>query len=178
MIKINLVPKQRRERQGINLDVIVLIATIVIAVGVVGGLFIKNSHEIERFHSDTESLKQQARALAAIEKEFLSLEKDKKDLTKKLAAIDKIREGRALTPRMLYDLSSLVKENLWLKRIRKDERSLEIEGRSADSESICDFVERLSKLPYLKDLELKSVEDVSEGGIAVKRFIISGSVTA
>ena len=77
---------------------------------------------------------------------------------------------------MLSDLSSIVKDNLWLKRVRKDDKKLEIEGRSTDNESVCDFVERLSKLPYLKDLELRSIEDVGEGGITVKKFLLDGSV--
>ena len=64
------------------------------------------------------------------------------------------------------------------KGLRKDGTKLHIEGRSIDNESICDFVERLSKLPYVTDLELRSVEDTAEGGITVKKFVIDGNVSA
>jgi type IV pilus assembly protein PilN len=177
MIKINLLPRKKRERRGDNLDLYILVATLVVSLAVVGGVFFKNTKDIGQTRDEIESLKREAKALEPIRREFLTLEKDKKDVADKLAVIARMKEGRALPPRMLYDLSSLVKDNLWLKRLRKDEKKLEIEGRSIDNESVCDFVEHLSKLPYLKDLELKSVEDVSEGGITVKKFIVDGSVS-
>jgi Tfp pilus assembly protein PilN len=176
MIKINLLPKKKRERRGINLDLYILVATLVVSLALVGGFFLKNTRDIRQIGNDIESLKQQAKALEPIQREFLALETDKKSISSKLAVINRMKEGRAVPPRMLYDLSSLVRDNLWLKRLKKDDSKLEIEGRSIDNESVCDFVERLSKLPYLKNLELKSVEDVSEGGLTVKKFLVDGSV--
>jgi hypothetical protein len=79
---------------------------------------------------------------------------------------------------MLFDLSSLAKGNLWLKKLRKDETKVDLEGRSIDNESICTFVEGMSKLPYMKDVELKSVEDLTETGMTVKKFLVEGSVAS
>ena len=59
--------------------------------------------------------------------------------------IDRIKEGRALAPRLLYDLSSLMTDNLWLKKVRKVDARVDIEGRSIDNESVCTFVEGLSQ---------------------------------
>jgi Tfp pilus assembly protein PilN len=177
MIKINLLPTKKRERRGINLDPYILLATLVISFALIGGFFLKNAKDIEVTRNDIQSLKQQALVLEPIKKEFLALQKVKQEASNKLAIINRLKEGRAVPPRMLYDLSSLVKENLWLKKLKKDDKKLEIEGRSVDNESICDFVERLAKLPYLKDMELRSVEDVAEGGITVKKFVVDGSVS-
>jgi Tfp pilus assembly protein PilN len=90
--------------------------------------------------------------------------------------IEKIKEGRAVAPRILYDLSTLTKENVWLKRVSKDETKFSLEGRSIDNESICEFVESLSKLPYMTNVELKSVEDAAEGDATVKKFIVEAGV--
>ncbi len=111
-------------------------------------------------------------------KEFASLERDKKEVRSRIGVINKIKEGRAVVPRILYDLSSIIKENVWLKKVVKDEGRFELEGRSLDNESICEFVERLSKLPYFTNIELKSVEDVNEGEMTVKKFIVDGGVTS
>jgi Tfp pilus assembly protein PilN len=145
MIKINLLPKTKRERKGSNLDLYVLVATLVVSVGAVGGFYVKNTRDIERNRSEIASLKHQIKELEPVQKEFLSLEKDKKNVVAKLAVITRMKEGRALPPRMLYDLSSIVKDNLWLRRVKKDDKKLEIEGRSMDNESVCDFVERTLK---------------------------------
>jgi len=158
-------------------DPYILVAALVISSALVGGFYLKNARDIEQARKEIQSLKQQAMALEPIKREFAALEKDKQEVSNKLAVINRMKEGRAVPPRMLYDLSSLVKDSLWLRRLKKDDKKLEIEGRSIDNESICDFVERLAKLPYLKDMELKSVEDVAEGGITVKKFVVDGSVS-
>ena len=108
----------------------------------------------------------------------MALERDKKEVTKRIGVINRIKEGRALVPRIFYDLSSIMKENVWLKKVVKDEGRIELEGRSLDNESICEFVERLSKLPYFTNIELKSVEDVNEANVTVKKFIVSGGVAS
>ena len=92
-----------------------------------------------------------------------------------LDQLNKIKQDGALAARILYDLSGLTKDNLWLKKLSKDETKIEIEGRSVDNETLCDFIEKLTKLPYLKNIELKSVEDVSEYNMTVKKFILNGS---
>jgi type IV pilus assembly protein PilN len=176
MIKINLLPQTKRERRAVNVELYVLVATLLVSLGMVGGFYFKNANDIKTTRADIESVKQQIRALEPIQTEFLALEKDKKEMTRKLAVIVKMKEGRALPPRILYDLSSIVKNKLWLKKLTKDNTKLEVEGRSLDNESICDFVDRLTKLPYVKNIELRSVEDVNEGNVTVKKFVIDGSV--
>lgn len=176
MIKINLLPRKKRERKSTNLESYVLLGTVAFSLALVSGVYLKNAKDITTLRNEISSVKQQSRALEGVRKEFLSLERDKKEVASKLAVIQRISEGRTIAPKMLYDLSSIVKDNLWLRRLRKDEAKVEIEGRSADNESICDFVERLAKLPYMKNVELRSVEDVNEAGILVKKFIVEGSV--
>jgi type IV pilus assembly protein PilN len=178
MIKINLLPKTQRQKSEVNVDLYVLIAVGVLTLGVICGVYIRNGRAIEYTASVTLKLQRTIAELQPVEKEFALLEKAKKDVSTKLTVIAKISEGRAIAPKLLYDLSSLVRDTMWLKSLRKDGTKLQIEGRSIDNESICDFVERLSKLPYVTDLELRSVEDAAEGGTTVKKFVVDGNVSA
>jgi hypothetical protein len=52
-----------------------------------------------------------------------------------------------------------------------------MEGRSVENEAISSFVESLSKVPYLSGVELKSVEDATEEGLVLKKFIIQGNIS-
>jgi Tfp pilus assembly protein PilN len=178
MIKINLLPKTQRQKNEVNFDLYILVAVVVVTLAAIGIMYARNSSSIEQTRNVVAKLQQKVAELQPVEKEMAELEKAKKDVTTKLAVIAKISEGRAIAPKLLYDLSSLVRETMWLKGLRKDGTKLQIEGRSVDNESICDFVERLSKLPYVTDLELRSVEDTAEGGITVKKFVIDGNVSA
>ncbi len=175
-IKINLIPGKVRRRKERGFELHVLIGGLIFCVLLIGGVYVKNTRDVSRLRSQTVVLKQQEAALHAVYMEYQSLERDKKEINARLGVIEKIKEGRAVAPRILYDLSTLTKENVWLKRVSKDETKFFLEGRSIDNESICEFVESLSKLPYMTNVELKSVEDAAEGDATVKKFIVEAGV--
>ena len=112
-----------------------------------------------------------------IYKEYLTIDQQKKEIQRRIKAIDSIKESRALSARALFDLTSLIKDNVWLKTFKKTEDKFEIEGRSLENESISNLIETLSKVPYLKNIELRNVEDAVEEGVAVKKFVIFGDIT-
>ncbi len=177
MIRINLIPGKGVQRRAISFDLYVLIGTLAVTLAIVGGVFVTNTRDIERLRNEIVTIKKQSKALEATYKEYLSLEREKKELVKRIAAVDKIKEGRALAPRILYDLPTVAKDNLWLRKFSKSETGFDLEGRSVDNESVADFVERLSKLPYFRNVELRSVEDINEASVTLKKFIVQGSVT-
>jgi Tfp pilus assembly protein PilN len=177
MIKINLLPKREHRKRARNLDFYILGAVLALSCVVVGGIYLNNEKELRSLSSDLTAAKSRRSSLQSQYQEFLALEQAKKEIAVRIAAVDGMNRGRAIAPRMLYDLSSLATENVWLKRLHKDEAKFDLEGRSVDNESICGFVEHLSKLPYMKSVELKSVEDVTETGVTVKKFIVEGGLT-
>ncbi len=176
MIKINLLPQKKHEKKQINIEPYVLIGALCVSIGLSAGVYLKNEKDIRKLDTDIVKVRQQINSLRSVYTEFTALEKEKKEMAVKVAAVDRIKEGRAVATRLLYDLSSLTKETVWLKKLQKNETRLSLEGRSVDNESICEFVEHLSKLQYLTNVELKSVEDTTEAGIAVKKFNIDGSI--
>ncbi len=174
MIKINLLPQKSYGKHIFHPDLYIFPVILVLTFALVGGIFLKNNRDVARLRSDAAALRLQVASLQGIYKEFLAMAKEKQEIARKIAVIDRIKEGRALAPRMLYDLSSLTTDNLWLKKVNKVEMKVDIEGRSIDNESICAFVEGLSRLSYMKNVELKSVEDVTEAGTTVRKFIVAG----
>ncbi len=175
MIRINLLPKKIR-KEVLKSDLVLLILLVLVACAAGGGIYLKNSSEISQLKTDVAQTKQSIASMEKFYKEYLALEKQKKEMAARISLIEKIKEGRALTARILYDLPSLVKESVWLKRFKKDEERFDLEARALENESIADFVERLAKIPYAKDVELKTVEDVTEEGVLVKKFVVQGSL--
>jgi type IV pilus assembly protein PilN len=178
MIRINLIPSKIRKKKEVNFELHLLVGTLLFSFLLIGAVYVKNTKDIDRLRDQTALVNRQAEALQPVSREFASLERDKKEVSKRIGVINRIKEGRAVVPRILYDLSSIIKENVWLKKVAKDEGRFELEGRSLDNESICEFVERLSKLPYFTNIELKSVEDVNEADMTVKKFIVDGGVAS
>jgi len=175
MIKINLLPKKVR-REAFKYDLFVFCLGLAVCVVLAGGIFVKNKFDIRALKGSIATATQSIVAMTPIYKEYLSIEKQKKELSQRLQVIDNIKEGRALAARILYDIPTITKENVWLKRFKKDEGVFELEGRSLENESVSDFVEALSKITYFKNVELRNVEDVTEDGIVVKKFLVQGSV--
>lgn len=178
MIKINLLPQKNYGQHGVHPDVVIFPAILVLTFALVGGVFLKNNRDVARLRIETAALRTQVGSLQGIYKEFLTMEKERKEIAERIAVIDRIKEGRALAPRLLYDLSSLMTDNLWLKKVRKVDTRIDIEGRSIDNESVCTFVEGLSRLFYMKNVELKSVEDVTETGMTVRKFIVEAGAAS
>ena len=127
------------------------------------------------------------------------MEQQKKEIERRMKAIDTIKEGRALSARILFDLTNIVKDNVWFRNFNKADDKFQIEGVSLENESIADLMEKLSKIPYMRNIELLNIEDDSfyvkdetdkptkgtVGKIAetdkptkvtVKKFIINGEI--
>jgi type IV pilus assembly protein PilN len=175
MIHINLLPQKVR-KEAFKSDLILFALLLVIAFVLSAGIYVSNATAIAHLKNDVARTKASISSMERFYKEYLALEKQKKELTARISLIEKIKEGRALAARILFDLPTLVKESVWLKRFKKDEERFDLEGRALENESIADFVERLSKIPYAKDVELKSVEDVTEEGMVIKKFLVQGSL--
>ena len=176
MIRINLLPKKVR-KEAIKSDIALFVLLLVVAFVLGAGIYLKNAAQIAHLKTDVARTKQSIASMEKFYKEYLALEKQKKEMSARISLIEKIKEGRGLAARILYDLPLLVKDSIWLKRFKKDEGRFDLEGRALENESVSDFVEKLSKIPYAKDVELKSVEDVTEEGVVVKKFLVQGNLS-
>jgi Tfp pilus assembly protein PilN len=147
-----------------------------IALLVFGGSYYYNMNEIAKSKTMIENTKKEIQNLQQIYKEYRAMEQEKKEIQRRIVAIDSIKEGRALAARTMYDFSSIIKDNVWIKSFKKTEDKFMLEGRSLENESISTLVEALSKVPYIRNVELKGVEDTTEEGVVLKKFVINGDM--
>jgi Tfp pilus assembly protein PilN len=175
MIKINLLPGKAK-KDLLKIDLYLFFAVMIINIIIFGGIYYINAKDISNYKEKIENAKKEIASLQSIYKEYLAMEQEKKEIQRRIKAIDGIKEGRALSSRILYDLTSIIKDNVWLKSFKKTDDKFELDGRSLENESISALAESLSKIPYIKNIELKNVQDAVEEGITVKQFIISGDL--
>jgi type IV pilus assembly protein PilN len=176
MIKINLVPR-KAGRPVLRFDLYLLMGVCFLNFAVLMGIYWVNMSRISADRSGIESAKREIASLDPVYKEYLRIETEKKEIERRLKVMENLKEGRALAARTLYDLAGTVKERVWVKTFKKAEDSFEIEGRSLENESISDFIEGVSAIPYFRNVELKRVEDVNEDGLILKKFIVQGNIT-
>ncbi|HOP85709.1 MAG TPA: PilN domain-containing protein [Syntrophorhabdaceae bacterium] len=178
MIKINLIPTQE-EKKLFKEDIYLFIFFVFLNAIAVCGFYYKNHLDIIEQKKIIDNTKKEIASLQSIYKEYLAMEQQKKEIERRMKAIDGLKEGRALTARILYDLTNIIKENVWLRSLKKADNKLNIEGVSIENESISDLMEKLVKIPYIKNVELVNITDEldKETNVTVKKFIIQGDVS-
>ncbi len=177
MIKINLIPSQT-EKNLFKEDIYLFILITFLCFIAVAGFYYKNNKDIEEKKRSIQHTKNEIASLQKIYKEYLAMEQQKKEIERRMKAIESIKEGRALSVRILYDITNIIKDNVWFKNFNKADGKFEIEGISLENESISDFIEKLAKIPYMRNIELLKVEDEQDKrtNVMVKKFIIKGEI--
>jgi type IV pilus assembly protein PilN len=176
MIKINLLPKAVLRKFPKRYGLYVFLLVLCLNVTLLAYFYTSNARDIGAYERSIESTQREIGKLGPIRNEYKALNEAKQEIERRLAVINQLKQGRALSARVLFDLSSVIKETVWVKSIRRTEDQFEIDGRSVENESISDLLDTLANLPYVKSAELKRVEDAVEEGVTVKKFVIQGVI--
>jgi len=177
MIKINLLPFKRKRSSTVSKDVRDLIIMIIVVCIGFGLYYYRLISSIDDQKAEILTIKREIQSLQPIAQEYHAIQEAKKEIQKRIQTVDQLKSGRALAARSLYDVSSIIKEGVWIKTFKKTDNKFEIEGRSFVNENISDFIESLSKMAYVSNVELKNVQDVNEEGLTIKKFIITGNMS-
>jgi type IV pilus assembly protein PilN len=174
MIKINLLPKAVLRKFPKRFGLYIFLLVLCLNMTLLAYLYTTNASDIGAYERAIESTQKEIGRLGHLRAEHKALNEAKQEIERRLLVINQLKQGRALSARVLFDLSSVIKETVWVKSIRRTEDQFEIDGRSVENDSISDLLDTLAKLPYVKSAELKRVEDIVEEGVTVKKFVIQG----
>ena len=177
MIKINLLPFKRKRSSSLTKDIRDFVILLLIVLFGFGYYYYILTNDIEERRSNIVATKKEIQSMQPIAQEYQAIQEAKKEIQRRFQTLNQLKSGRALAARSLYDLSSIIKEGVWIKSFKKTDNKFEIDGRSFVNESISDFIESLLKLPYITNVELKNVQDVNEEGLTIKKFIITGNIS-
>jgi Tfp pilus assembly protein PilN len=177
MIKINLLPFKRKRASSLSKDIRDLVLALILVCVGFGIYYYRLSNEVEEQISNIATIRKEINSLQPIAQEYKQIQEAKSEIARRIQTLDQLKSGRALAARSLYDISSAIKEGVWIKSFKKTDNKFEIDGRSFVNESISDFIESLSKMPYITNVELKNVQDVNEEGLTIKKFILTGNMS-
>lgn len=170
MIRINLIPREKRKARPLFLYL--FLGLLGLNLSLVGTIYYRGKAAIDEYQRRIEEKKRQIESLEPVYKEFLAIEKARAEISKRIEILEKLQEGRALAVRILQDIARAKEEPVWLKEMKKQQDRVQIQGFSNQTESISDFAEALGKIPYVKGVELKNIQEVQELGLTVKKFSV------
>src|SRR5271157_6073350 len=93
MIRINLLPKKVR-KEAIKSDIALFVLLLIVAFVLGAGIYLNNAAQIAHLKTDVARTKQSIASMEKFYKEYLALEKQKKEMSARISLIEKIQEGR------------------------------------------------------------------------------------
>lgn len=181
--QLNLLPKQIQDKHKKRDDILLVIpASIVLVIFFIFNIFISadinNSkqqiavynQEIIQINQQYVKFKEQLRDIEEIKDKIVS-KKEQHELINKLFSIRQIVSG------LFKEISLIIPENVWLKRIvfSNMDESLLIEGQSFRHDSVQKFLFELKNSSELSNVELKSTELINQENPIVN-FIINSKI--
>lgn len=177
MIRINLLPvraAQRKERLRSQLSVFFL-CLILVCIGC-GALYVQKTAAINDVKSEIATINQKNKELRKKIGQVKDYEKKKADLDKKLAILQKLKDGKSGPVHLLDELSSSLPEKLWLTKFSEKAGKINLAGVANSENTVAVFMKRLDSSPYYKNVELSVTEQTKAGDRKMQKFTLNCSV--
>ena len=116
-----------------------------------------------------------SKTLRAIEE----LKKDKIELERKTATIDKLKTDSSLTVRVVDEVANRIdNQRMWLTSLHQQEASLRLSGIALDNQTVAQFMDSLKESPFVNSVTLTSSSLKIISGRNLKSFELTCSVAA
>ena len=169
MIQINLLPvRVQKRKEGARQIASVYLLTVVLAMAVIGFLWISFSQKIASRQNELSALQQEVKKYAKFESALQELTKRKDLIARKLMIIKDLQGDRDAVVRMLALLSIQVPpEKMWFDKLAQTGNSVTLDGVAQSNETIVEFMRNLESSPYI---EKGSINLVLSRQFAVKEM--------
>lgn len=112
----------------------------------------------------------------AIVMEIQKIEKDEKDVEKKIDAINSLTLGRLVEIKVLDLLQTIIREKMWIRNLEVDNSKFQIEGMAQSEMDVSIFLDDLTKNVLLRDVRLVESQQEMYDGQNYARFKISANL--
>ncbi|EFK06031.1 fimbrial assembly protein [delta proteobacterium NaphS2] len=156
MIKINLLPfRAARKRENVRRQVSIYFLCILFLFCIMGYLHVSLGGQLSQLKTREEVLRKELKSYAAVTQEIAKLEKDSKDLDKKLKVIKSLEKQRVGPVLLLVDIAQAVPfDRLWLDSVVETSGRLSLQGTAMDNHTVARFMTRLENAPHIETVDL------------------------
>lgn len=178
MIRINLLPiKQLKKRARLQREVVILAASFLAVLVVLGTISYAMSQKVSGLHNEIEALEKKKASYRPILNQIAKLQRDKKTLETKLKTIEQLKQGSQLTVRILDEVASRTPTSrLWLQSLKQSGAQLQLTGVALDNETIAQYMQQLNSSPFFNNIELANSSQTVIAGNKLKSFSLTFGV--
>jgi len=174
MIRINLLPvREARRRADLQQQGFLLVALLMVAVVGTGWMHFAMRSKVSAATGRVAQINAQIKQFEPQLKQVEAYKQKKAEVQAKLDVIDGLERSRSGPVHMMDELAIHIPERMWLISLKARAGSVKIEGKSLDNEIVAAFLTELSRSPYFGNVELRSTELESRGGLKLHRFEVT-----
>jgi len=169
MIKINLLKPEKKEvvgggeqvslveetRTG-NLNIPAIVAALVIALGLIGFLYLSQSNALDKAQKNLEARRARKAELDQVLKQLAEVEQTKLQLDSKIKIITELKQRQKNSVIMMDKLSRALPEYVWLSNLSFNNQTLLIGGNAFSNNLIADFINNLQNSNHFVEIKLQS----------------------
>lgn len=123
-------------------------------------------------------LEKKKREYAPILAEIKKMEQQKKELERKTAVIDKLKQDSSLTVRVLDEVANIIdNDRIWLLSLNQQGGSLQLTGIALDNQTVAQFMENLKLSPFVRSVDLTDSSLKKIAGRDLKSFSLNCAVS-
>ncbi len=152
MIQINLLPvRVQKRKEGARQFASIYLLTVVLAMAVIGYLWISYDREISARQNELSAVQQEVKKYAGFESALQQLKQQKELVDRKRAIIKDLQSDRDSVVRMLALLSIVVPpDKMWFDKLTQTGNSVTVDGVAQSNEAIVEFMRNLEVSPYIE----------------------------
>lgn len=107
---------------------------------------------------------------APIRAEIEKWKRDQLRLDKQIEFLRLIEQERHISRDIILQIQKIIPDQVWIKLIKAESKTLVIEGEGVDQADILEFNRRLENLSFLRDVKLPAVNPISAGSSGVTTY--------
>lgn len=178
MIKINLLPKERR-RRAITVQRPTLYGAlgVVVAVGLMGASWWWLDGKVQQLEQDVRQKNAEVERYTREIKKVDQILSEKKRLEERLKVVAKLAAEQEGPVRLLDQISRALPDEVWLTGMNRTKDKLALQGYAFSNFGIANFMTELGKLrPMFTNVELNYSEKATVERVPVERFEIIATI--
>jgi len=171
MIRINLLPvKAVQKKEALKGQLFVLLMSVVVVVAVCYAFHSSLLSSIEAENAEIKRKEAEIARLKKITGEVNRFKKLQQELQAKLDVLEKLKAGKTGPVHLLDELSAVMSDKLWISSFSEAGGNVSLQGVGFNEATVADFLRDLESSQYYRNVELKVISQVTQGGVKMQKF--------
>ncbi|MDF1553044.1 MAG: PilN domain-containing protein [Deferrisomatales bacterium] len=177
MIRINLLPvRAEKKRESLRQQALGVVVLAVLLAGGIVAVHTMLGNDIAQIEGRIAERKAEIARLDAQIGQVRQFKQKKRDLEEKIAVISTLEQQQRGPSQVLYELTQIVPEKLWIESLKDSGGSLSLQGVAIDNQTIARFMTQMEASQWFQGVRLEVTKQVARGGASLKSFSLSASI--